>query len=273
MKDMIERARRLSRTVAVGIRRAVDPPLDAEATPLDLGLAVLEAIERRVQPAGGGRRVLPDSYVRVKALAADAAEERALRTVLDGLREAALARLRELKCDAPHGFRVDVLFLRARPGTWEPSQRLAVDFPAQPRTAPEAPPVEPGPPPLKVTVTAGTATKSAYSFTERVVRIGRSETPVDSLGRVRRNDVAFLESDDERNKTVTRGHAELRYDRERGEFRLFDEGSANGTRILRNGEVIEVSSRDPIGVALKPGDELQFGTAAVRVNFVPPPVR
>lgn len=273
MKEMIERARKLSRTVAVGIRRAVDPPLDSAATPLDLGLAVLDAIERRVQPAGGGRRVLPDSYVRVRVLAADAADERALRTVLDGISEAALARLRELKCDPPRAFRLDVTYLRSRPSAWEPAQRLAVDFPAPPRTAPEQPPAEPGPPALKVTVTAGTATKGAYSFSERVIRIGRSETPVDSLGRVRRNDVAFLESDDERNRTVTRGHAEIRYDRDRGEFRLFDEGSANGTRVLRAGEVIEVSPRDPIGVALKPGDELQFGAAAVRITFVPPAVR
>jgi pSer/pThr/pTyr-binding forkhead associated (FHA) protein len=84
---------------------------------------------------------------------------------------------------------------------------------------------------------------------------------------VRRNDVAFLENDDERNRTVTRGHAEIRYDRGRGEYRVFDEGSANGTRIVRSGEVIEVPPRDPLGVALRTGDELQFGTAAVRVAF------
>ena len=209
----------------------------------------------------------------MRVLAPDAAEERALRAVLDGIREAALARLRELTCDPPRGFRVDVLYQRTRPAAWQPTQRLAVDFPAQPRTAPEAPPVEPGPPTLKVTVVSGAATKSVYTLTQRVVRIGRSEAPVDNLGRLRRNDIAFLESDDERNKTVTRGHAEIRYDKDRGEFRLFDEGSANGTRILRGGELIEVSPRDPIGVALRPGDELQFGTAAVRVNFVPPPVR
>lgn len=273
MKELIDRARQLSRTLAVGIRRTVDPPLDAEATPLDLGLAVLEAIERRVQPAGKGRRVLPDHAVRVRVLAADAAEERALRTVLDSVREAAIARLRELRCEIPPGFRVDVSYVRSRPAAWDPAQRLAIDFPAHPRTAPGAPSAATPPPALKVTVTAGTATRATYTFTERVIRIGRAETPVDSLGRVRRNDIAFLESDDARNRTVTRGHAEIRYERQRREYRLFDEGSANGTRVLRGGEPIEVPPRDPVGVALLPGDELQFGTAAVRIAFSVPAVR
>ena len=61
MKHIVERARRLSRTVAVGIRRAVDPPLDDRATPLDIRHVIVESVERRVQPAGHGRRVLPRS--------------------------------------------------------------------------------------------------------------------------------------------------------------------------------------------------------------------
>ena len=266
MKKLVERARELSRTVVGSIRRAVDPPLDAAATPLDISHAVLEAVERRVQPAGHGRRVLPDGCVRVKVLAADAPEERALRSVLGGLRAAALARLREVQCEAPPGFRLDVLYLRSRPSAWEQAQRIAIDFPAQPRTPPD-PPAETPVPPLRISVVAGVAARSSYSFAVPVVRIGRSESPMDGRGGVRRNDVVFLENDDERNRTVTRGHAEIRYDRQRAEYRVFDEGSANGTRILREGDVIEVPPRDPLGVALHPGDELQFGRAAVRVAF------
>lgn len=268
MKEILGRARQLSRTVMAGLRRAVDPPLDADATPLDLGRAILEAIERRVQPAGHGRRVMPDNFVRVKVLAPDAAEERALRSVLDGLRDAAMARLREVQCEAPAGFRVDVGYVRSRPASWEPTQRIAIDFPVQ-RTAPEPPRPEVPVPILRITVVAGMATKTTYSFAGAVVRIGRSEAPVDTRGRVRRNDVAFLENDDERNRTVTRGHAEIRFDCRRGEFRVFDEGSANGTRVFRAGEAIEVPARDPIGVSLRSGDEIHFGTAAVRLTIGP----
>ena len=270
MKKFVERARELSRTVKVNLRRAVDPPLDDRATPLDIRHAVIEAAERRVQPAGRGRRVLPDAVIRVKIHAPDAAAERALRAALDDVQAAIVARLREVACTPPAGFRVDVSYLRARPVHWDAGQRIAIDYPAERAGAPQV--VEPPAlPQLKITVVAGVATRSSYGFTESVVRLGRSENPVDGRGRVRRNDVAFLENDDERNKTVTRGHAEIRYDRQAGEYRVFDEGSANGTRILRGGETIDVPSRDPLGVALRSGDELQLGTASVRVAYGRPP--
>ena len=267
MKKIVERAREISRTVAVNIRRAVDPPLDERATPLDIRHAVVEAVERRVQPSGQGRRILPDACVRVKVHAPDAASERALRTALDDVQRAAQVRLRELRCDPPAGFQVDVVYLRSRPASWDAGQRIAVDYPAAGRpAAPTAIEVAPVPQ-LRIAVLAGVATKAAYVFTDTVVRVGRSETPVDDRGRVRRNDVAFLENDDERNRTVTRGHAEIRYSRTDGEYRVFDEGSANGTRILRGGEAIDVPSRDPIGVALRSGDEVQFGKACVRITY------
>lgn len=263
MRKMVNRARELSRTVVVGLRRAVDPPLDEHATPLDISHAILEAIESRVPPSRQGRRVLPDGAVRVKVLVRDAADERALRAALLGVGDAAKARMREVRCELAPGFRVDVSYLRARPAAWGPAQRIAIDYVPIRAAASEPVPA----PPMRITVLAGTATKASYTLQEAVVRVGRSEAPVDGRGRVRRNDVVFLENDDEQNRTVTRGHAEIRWDGERSEFRVFDEGSANGTRILRGGEIIDVPPRDPVGVGLRTGDGLQFGKAAVRVTF------
>lgn len=272
MKRIVERARQLSKSVAVGLRRAVNPPLDEQATPLDIRHAIVEAVEWRVQPAGRGRRILPDGLVRIRILAPDTAAQRALRAVLDDVQGVVTSRLRELKCEVPAGFRIDVAYVRSRPVSWAPWQRMLVEFPEPTphdviRPAPEPPPP---PPALKLTVVKGTATRPSYSSTETVIRIGRSDAPVDDRGRVRRNDVAFREDDDERNKTVTRGHCEIRYDRTTGEHRIFDEGSANGTRIVRGGDVIEVPARDPVGVAIASGDELQFGRAAVRVTIAVP---
>ena len=267
MKKIVERAREISRTVAVNIRRAVDPPLDERATPLDIRHAVLEAVERRVQPAGHGRRIMPDACIRVKVHAPDAAGERALRTALDDVQRAAQMRLRELTCELPAGFQVDVVYVRSRPASWDAGQRIAVDYPAAGRPAAAAPDDVAPVPQLRIAVLAGMATKPIYVFTDTVVRVGRSEAPVDGRGRVRRNDVVFVENDDERNRTVTRGHAEIRYSRQAGEYRVFDEGSANGTRILRGGEAIDVPSRDPVGLALRSGDELQFGKACVKVTY------
>ena len=64
------------------------------------------------------------------------------------------------------------------------------------------------------------------------------------------NDVAFLENDHADNRTVTRGHAVIRFDAQRGEHRLFDEGSANGTWV--NGVRIQEQP-------LYPGDSIRIG--------------
>jgi hypothetical protein len=122
-------------------------------------------------------------------------------------------------------------------------------------------------PSLTVTVLKGESTKKSFVFIEPVVRIGRAVEPTDDRGRPRFNDLAFLENDRPENRTVTRGHAVIRFDASRGEYRLFDEGSANGTRIIRDGESIEVPRRDPVGVVLRSRDELQFGKAAIRVQI------
>ena len=66
---------------------------------------------------------------------------------------------------------------------------------------------------------------------------------------------------------MTRGHALIRYNGATAEYRLFDEGSANGTRVLRGGEVIDVPRRDPVGLALRTGDEVQLGKAVLRVRI------
>ena len=83
MKEIVDRARQLSRTMAGRLRRAVDPPLASDAAPLEIRHFIIESIESRVQPSGGGRRKLPDALVDVKMVAADAAAQRALRTALD----------------------------------------------------------------------------------------------------------------------------------------------------------------------------------------------
>jgi hypothetical protein len=260
MKEIVDRARQLSRTVAGRLRRAVDPPLASDATPLEIRHFIIESIESRVQPAGGGRRKFPDALVDVK-IVADPAAQRALRTALDDVQSGVLARLKELSCEAPAGFGVQVTYLKRAPAGWPPDRQVAVEYShVQPVES-----VASGMPELTLTVTRGSAAQESYSFTQPIVRVGRSPAPHDDRGRTRRNDVAFLEDGNDDNMTVTRGHCEIRYSRAGG-YRVFDERSANGTRIVRNGEIIDVPANDPIGVAILDGDELQFGTAAVRVG-------
>jgi hypothetical protein len=285
MKRIVQQARSIGGAVAGAVRRAVDPPLTADARPLDVKRAIVEAVEQRLEPAGGGRRVVPGEVVQVKLLAEHADQRKALEAVLTDLRGAIQSRLLELQCSVSRRFAVDVTYVRRRPEDWEGDQRLAVaingfDRSAQAaghRSAAAAVSRDPGGaagrgevatvPTLTIDVVRGQAMKRHFTFSETVVRIGRSADPTDDRGRPRSNDVAFLENDSPENSTVTRGHAFVRFDARTGEYRLFDEGSANGTRILRSGEAIDVPRRDPIGVSLRSGDEIQLGKAAIKIRI------
>jgi pSer/pThr/pTyr-binding forkhead associated (FHA) protein len=98
-----------------------------------------------------------------------------------------------------------------------------------------------------------------------VIRIGRTRFPTDSLGRVRTNDIAFADNGSEHDRSVGRGHAEIRFMPATGTYRLFDQGSTNGTRVLRKGRLSQVAPKDPAGVPIQPGDQLHLGTAIIRV--------
>jgi hypothetical protein len=273
MKKLVEHARSLGGqalslggTVAGAVRRAVDPPLGEDAKPLDIKRAIVEAVEQRLEPAGNGRRVLPGDGVQVKVLVEQTDARRALEAVLADVRDTVIARLLELHCTVPRWFAVDVSYVRRSPADWEAGQRLAVTVvPGSGRTAANGGDAE-ALPTLAIAILRGQTAQQEFTFTEPVVRIGRSHDPTDDRGRPRFNDVAFLENDSAENRTVTRGHAVIRYHAATAEYRLFDEGSANGTRVIRSGEVIDVPKRDPVGLALKSGDEVQLGKAAIRVR-------
>ena len=271
MKEFLERSRQFVQNVASRVGEAINPPLTDDATPLDIQHAIVEAIESRAQPVGGGRRALPDAYVKVTVIARDASQERALQVVLVGLQARVMARLAEVECDVPRGFRIDVAYLRRRPSGWPAAQPMAIEYeadaPAGSGRAEREKAVEQDQPALILTVVRGRAASDSYTLREPLIRIGRSAAPVDDRGHARHNHVAFTEEDDAHSRTVGRGHGEIRYDRVRDEYRIFDEGSANGTRVIRAGEVIDVPSRDPFGIAIRSGDELEFGTAAVRVEI------
>ncbi|MDQ3068762.1 MAG: FHA domain-containing protein [Acidobacteriota bacterium] len=272
MKEFLENSRQFVHTVAARVGRAINPPLTGDAAPLDLQHAILEAIEARTQPVGGGRREMPDNYVKVRVVAKDAATERAMQLVLSNVRALASARLRELQCEVAPAFRIDVAYVRRRPAGWHADQPMAIEFEADaPSGAGRPAPVTPSPghaqPELVLTILKGRASEATYALREPAVRIGRSSAPVDDRGRARHNHVAFSDGEDAHSRTVGRGHCEIRYDHATREYRIFDERSANGTRIVRQGEVIDVPPSDPFGIAIRTGDELQFGTAAVGVEI------
>ena len=52
MKQIVDRAKEFSRTMAGRLRRAVDPPLANDASPLEIRHFIIESVESRVQPSG-----------------------------------------------------------------------------------------------------------------------------------------------------------------------------------------------------------------------------
>jgi hypothetical protein len=96
----------------------------------------------------------------------------------------------------------------------------------------------------------------------RVVDVYRSE------GMYRRNDLTFAE-DTEINRSVSREHAHIVFDKAAGEYRLFNdrwyprgpEGDC-GTWIVRDGMSQQVH-RNARGTKLEAGDEIHFGRAVV----------
>lgn len=248
------------------VRTWFDPPLDADARPLEIREAILDAVGRRVEPAGGGRRVLPIKYAVVTVVGETPERRAALEAALSDLQAAVERRLAELRCEPPAGFRLRLEISKRPKPSWTPGQRFAIESTtdlAEPAPAParEQAPV------LNAVVLRGAAVRTSYALSERQIRIGRTEHPVDASGRPRHNHIVFLEDGDEHSSTVGRSHASIRFDADRREYRLFDDGSHNGTRIIREGRVLDVTPRDPVGVTLMSGDEIVLGTAALRIRL------
>jgi hypothetical protein len=118
----------------------------------------------------------------------------------------------------------------------------------------------------RLLVRAGSANVAELDLTKPRTHIGREIDVYRNQGLHRRNDLAFVEETDV-NRSVSREHAHIRFDRATGEYRLFNDrwyqrGAECGTWIVRDGLSREVH-RDSRGVRLEHGDEVHFGRAIV----------
>jgi hypothetical protein len=118
----------------------------------------------------------------------------------------------------------------------------------------------------RLVVRQGSANAQELPLAKARVHIGREVDVYRNGGMHRRNDLAFVE-DNEWNRSVSREHAHIDYDRATGEYRLFNDhwyerGGDCGTRILRGGVSLEVH-RDGRGTRLEAGDEIHLGRAVI----------
>jgi hypothetical protein len=247
------------------LKRFFDSPLTSDAKPLEIRQAVLDDIEHKVEPVGRGRRVFPYNRILVRVAQANAGPH-ALDAAFRDLDARVRERLEELHCAAPSGLEVRIAILEQAPEEWTDGQLFSVAYDNQavePREHRDAPrPVS-----VRITVVKGAAGQQEFTFTAPMISIGRTPEPTDEMGRVRRNDVVFLDTVDGATETVGRAPARVEWDAPTREDLLFDEGSSNGTSIIRRGTTIHVSAHDPRGVRVRSDDEIQLGRAVIRVSL------
>jgi hypothetical protein len=253
--------RNMGRRLQSRLKAFFDNPLGADATPLELLDAALDDLERRIQPAGRGRRTFPYNRVRVQ-ITQHGADDAAIQAVFAGLVSRLKDRLGELNCDAPDP--IDAIVTVADGDAGAPavvSVQCLNDGEHRPRAAMPSP----RRPHLRLTVIKGQCTEAEYVFDEPVILIGRTAEPTDALGLVRSNHVAFADARDGVNETVARAQARLQFDEDSGHYVIFNESSSNPTSVIRAGRLIRVAPRDPRGVRVVSGDQLQLGRAVLRV--------
>jgi pSer/pThr/pTyr-binding forkhead associated (FHA) protein len=141
--------------------------------------------------------------------------------------------------------------------------------PAQALEEPAPAPVEEPPPAVEIEIAAGEAEQPLYSFQFARIDLGRCAQVRDHRNHLlRSNHVAFADTDDAINRTVSRRHAHLEYRADERAFRVCDDGSEQGTVVARGGRTIAVPP-GARGVRLQPGDEILLGHARLRVRVLP----
>lgn len=267
--DIIRKARTLETNIARRLGAAARSLVKTgPREPLEVTHAIVDAVERHIQLGGRGRRVFPFNAVTVSVLAATDEARTQFDAVLieePGLRSRIVERLQRAGCD-PEPLIVNVEYA-SWPGRQWTDPEFGLKLSKQEIEAP--PPVLANPVPLAlaIEVVRGTVITTLAAFAQRRINFGRSAEVRDQRRRlVRTNDVAFLEGGDEANATVSRQHAHVEYETSSRSHRIHDDGSAQGTGLVRDGRTIAVP-RGGSGVRLRSGDEIVLGEARVRISI------
>ena len=237
-----------------------EPPEVAE-----IRLAILDQVREKSYRLGG-KKVFPFNVVHIHLRGIE--DSRAstftgkfFRTYFEQELRGSLDRS---ECRYPEDLRVDVHVTRGLPAPGE--QWVWVEAESQERSA--AAPRRTA----KLIVVEGQANAAEITLSKARTNIGRTVDVYRSEGMLRRNDLAFNE-DTEINRTVSREHAHIVYDKAAGEYRLFNDrwyarGSAAdcGAWIVRDGISQEVH-RTARGTKLESGDEIHFGKAVTRLQI------
>jgi hypothetical protein len=240
-------------------------PVGEKRELIEVHRAILDEVGSHVESLPRGRRTFAFAHLIVSVLVSDAGRRRSYEVAFveaDTLARDIAGRLADEHVELPEKFRVEVELL----DEMEP-EAAARGFDISYKTPPSSHPAVPTETQaVWLKVLSGKADRSEYSFRKTRINLGRLADIVDANQRlIRRNDVAFDELSEAPNPTVSRSHAHIEFDRATGQFRLFDDRSAQGTTVLHEGKIIPVPKGASKGVQLRPGDEIVLGQA--RLSF------
>jgi hypothetical protein len=230
-----------------------DPPELAE-----IRLAVLDEIRQKSYRAGA-KKVFPFDLVRVSMRGVE--ESRA--AVFNGkffrqyLEQEVHNNLRAEGTRFPEQLRVEIDVATGLPQRGEAWLTVAATSQDQAGAGGRA---------ARLVVREGSANIAELRLEKPRINIGREVDVYRSKGLHRRNDLAFL-ADTEINRSVSREHAHIVYDRTTGAYRIFNDrwyerGTECGIWIVRDGLSREVH-RDTRGTKLEAGDEIHVGRAVL----------
>ena len=264
--DFLEKARQIERMLTqrmTGATRNLLQPGTCE--PLELVQAILAAIEREIQPGGRGTRVFPFNSIDVTIVAPTDRDRARLDAIVDGdtpLRRRVGDRLRAAGC-AWQDLVVHVSYAPRAQKHWI-DQQYSVAFARVARKVKVEAQQQIPLPRIELTVVKGVAERETYEFACERIDLGRGIEVRDTrTGVIRTNHIAFVDGADV-NRTVSRQHAHLRHDPHARQFRLHDDGSVHGTRIVRQGRTLPVP-RGGRGIRVHSGDEFALGDARLQI--------
>ena len=231
---------------------------------IEVHRAILEDIASHVDSLPRGKRSFSYSNVKVEILAETERRRSYEKVFLDG---AALERdiksyFDEASIEYPANLKVQIELVDDLPPDVKAhgfdvsySNTQTSDLPVQPMQ-------------IRLTILTGTADQAEYLFSKQRVNIGRLSEVLDAqLRPIRRNHVALKDEASGVNATVSRSHAHIEFDSETSRFRLFDDGSAQGTTLFRDGTLIAVPKGASKGVLLLDNDEIIVGQVHIRFSY------
>jgi hypothetical protein len=243
-----------------GLLRSSSP--DQKRELLEIHRAVLDDVAAHVDTLPRGKQAFGYTQLDVQILLPDPALRRSYELVFveaDSLSRDIRQQLEDQRVELPARVSVDVELVPELPPDVA-ARGFDVHYGSAPILQPLKEVTE-----VRFTIISGSAQQQELLVKKKRINLGRLAEVTDAEQRLtRQNDVAFRDDAPAPNQSVSRAHAHIEFDPEKAVFRLYDDRSAHGTTVVRDGTVIPVPPGPSKGVALQDGDEIVLGQARIR---------